>query len=106
MRTGTMGRIRGPTAQNDATDHAGNAVGGEKHRGGSGINQPGRATSVLVPGLSVGRKGASVKVAWRVGVRVLARVQAAGAAGNRTGIATCAAPRSLPVQESGIQHDG
>jgi hypothetical protein len=106
MRRGNTGRIRGPTAQNDATDHAGNAVGGEKHRGGSGINQPGRVTSFLVPGLSVGRQGASVKAAWRVGACALACVQAAGAAGNRTGIAACAAPRSLPVQESGIQHHG
>jgi hypothetical protein len=96
--------IRGPTPQNDATDHAGNAVGGERHRGGSGINQPGRVTSVLVPGLSVGRKGASVKVARRVGVRGIARVQAAGASGKRIGSAACAATRTTPVSESGIRN--
>ena len=106
MRERNSRTIRGPTTQNDATNHAGNAVGGERHRGGSGINQPGRVTSFLAPGLSVGRKGTSVKVAWRVGARDLARVPAAGAAGNRIGSVACAATRTIPVQESGMMQDG
>jgi hypothetical protein len=106
MRRRNRRTIRGPTPPNDATDHAGNAVGGEKHRGGSGINQPGLGTSFLAPGLSVGRKGASVKVARRVGARGVARVQATGAAGNRTGLVACAATRTLPLQESGMMQDG
>ncbi len=96
--------IRGPTPQKDATDRAGNAVGGERDRGGSGINQPGRVTRILAPGLSVGRKGASVKVARRVGARGVARVQVAGAAGKRIGVAARAAIRTIPVSESGM-HD-
>jgi hypothetical protein len=97
--------IRGPTPQNDVTDHAGNAVGDERHRGGSGINQPGRVTSILVPGLSVGRKGTSVKVARRVGARVLAHMPAAAATGNRIGLTARTATRTIPVSESGIDDE-
>ena len=102
MREWNNCTIRGPTAQNDATNHAGNAVGGERHRGGSGINQPGRVTSFLVPAFSVGRRGVPVKVARRVGARVLARRQTTGAAGKRTGFVACVTIRPLLVQESGI----
>jgi hypothetical protein len=105
MRRQRHRAIRGPTRKN-ATDHAGNAVGGGEHRGGSGINQPGRATSCLVPGLSVGREGASVKVARCVGPRGIARVIGAGAAGKRTGLPARAPHRTLPVHESGMTHHG
>ena len=105
MRSREHRTIRGPTPQKNAIDRAGNAIDGERHRGGSGTNQPGRVTSFLVPGLSVGRRGVCVKVARCVGARDRACAQGAGVAGNRTGIDARAATHAHSRRESGTKRD-
>lgn len=109
MQRGNVSGIRGLTATKKATGRAGNATGSGKHRDGSGINHPSRATSLLGPALSVGRGGMPVKVARCVGAHDRGGAGAAGAAGNRTGIDARAADGGLPARqfarESGMDND-
>lgn len=55
--------IRGPTVPDKANDRAGNAAVRETDRGGSGIDQPSRASRevLLAPAASVGGGDACVK---------------------------------------------
>lgn len=109
MQQGMATGIRGPTAHEKATDRAGNAAGGGKHRDGSGINHPSRATRLLGPAFSVGRGGMPVKITRCVGARDRGGAGAVGAAGNRTGIHARAADGGLPARhaarESGMNND-
>ncbi len=110
MNTGKASGIRGPTATKKATDRAGNAADGGKHRDGSGNNHPSRVTSLLGPALSVSRGGMPVKIARSVGAGDRGGAVVAGAAGNRTGTEAHAADGGLPARiaarESGMNSDG
>lgn len=61
---GQRSGIRGPTEDEKANDRAGNAAVGFRDRGGSGTNQPSRASRNLAPAFSVGGAEASVKAGW------------------------------------------